>query len=307
MEKGYMQFVEHFREMILTFTEYTEEEVYLKRENDSIEDDRLFVECARKGGIRQVCALHTKELYEGFCQGTSMEELLRTAMEGVAFVKKDYMFQKVLDMDEYEAVKDSLFIRLLNLEKNKEDLKDAVYRTLGDIAMVVYLKIGDMDGCLTSLKIRKSLLRKWELEDKFIFEKALFNTYRMSPPRIFLWEKLLFDLEYSGEAFMSQEGEEGIKQNDMGTCLSTESRVNGAVAIFLPGVAQRIAHLLGSDFFIVFTSVHEAMLHSDQVVKAEELKKILADTIREATPEEDFLTYKIYHYESADGSFSCVF
>ena len=49
----------------------------------------------------------------------------------------------------------------------------------------------------------------------------------------------------------------------MGNCLSTSRKTNGAVAVFLPGVAERLAYLLDSDFYMVFTSIHEVMIHND--------------------------------------------
>lgn len=71
-------------------------------------------------------------------------------------------------------------------------------------------------------------------------------------------------------------------------------RTNGAAAIFLPGVARRLAELLESDLYLVFTSIHEVMVHSTDKVYPEELKEVLLDTVKKATPEEDYLTSSIY-------------
>ena len=76
--------------------------------------------------------------------------------------------------------------------------------------------------------------------------------------------------------------------------LYTSKRTNGAAAIFLPGVARRLSELLGSDLYLVFTSVHEVMVHNADVVYPEDLKEVLSDTLEKATPEEDYLTSSIY-------------
>jgi hypothetical protein len=131
------------------------------------------------------------------------------------------------------------------------------------------------------------------------------NTYFISPPRIYYWEKLLENPEYPGENFMNLCREYAIKKDSMGSCLSTTKRTNGAVAIFLPGVARRIGQLMGEDFYVVFTSIHEAMIHNDQTVDVESLKRILRETINEATAYEDFLSYQIYHYNRQTECFSC--
>lgn len=75
----------------------------------------------------------------------------------------------------------------------------------------------------------------------------------------------------------------------------------------MPGVAQRLAHLLNGDFYVVFTSIHEAMIHSvDSLYPPEDLERILKETIMEATPEEDFLTDKIYKYSRKTGTFGFI-
>ena len=76
-----------------------------------------------------------------------------------------------------------------------------------------------------------------------MFNEALLNTYFISPPRIYCWEKLLYNLDYEGENFMNLLFDMSLKKDAIGNCLSTSVRTNGAVAVFLPGVAQRLGKL----------------------------------------------------------------
>ena len=85
-----------------------------------------------------------------------------------------------------------------------------------------------------------------------------------------------------------------LTRDSIGSCLSTARRTNGAVAIFLPGVAKRLADLMDADFYMVFTSIHEVMIHNADQSYPEDLENVLRETLREATPEEDFLTDKIW-------------
>ena len=111
------------------------------------------------------------------------------------------------------------------------------------------------------------------------------------------WERLLFNPAYEGEDFMDMNYEENIVERNAGSCLSTSIRTNGAVAVFLPDVAQRIADLMDDDFYIVFTSVHEAMIHPKRMFCPEDLERILKETLKEATPDEDYLSDEIYYYD----------
>ena len=89
-----------------------------------------------------------------------------------------------------------------------------------------------------------------------------------------------------------------------GYCLSTEKRTNGAAAIFLPGVARRLAELMEADLYLVFSSDLEVMVHSADMVNTEDMKDVLMDTIKKAPPQEVYLTSSIYRYSRRTGEFS---
>ena len=85
----------------------------------------------------------------------------------------------------------------------------------------------------------------------------------------------------------------------MGNCLSTGQKTNGAVAIFYPGVARLFCDKINTDeLYLVFTSIHEVMVHNARMIEPEDLASVLNDTIKEATPEGDVLTKHIYYYNA---------
>lgn len=208
------------------------------------------------------------------------------------------------DLEDYEKIKGKLFIRLLSAERNGEVLKDTIYHQVGDIALVLYYLAGEKDGYILSTKIKKHFPEQWGKDPDAVFEAALVNTYFISPPRIYHWEKMLFDKTYTGDNFMDLLETYQPNKGIAGNCLSTEKRTNGAAAIFLPGVARRLAELMEADLYLVFTSVHEVMVHSADMVYPEDLKDVLMDTIKKATPPEDYLTSSIYRYSRRTGEFS---
>ncbi len=46
------------------------------------------------------------------------------------------------------------------------------------------------------------------------------------------------------------------------------------------------------------------MIHNAATAKPEDLRRVLEDTVRDTTPEEDFLTLNIYFYDRDTGQFS---
>ena len=306
MKKEYEDFVEALRQKLVQETGYKEEMICYKKEEEypPTKGDRLLLKTSQKEGIYEVCALYVRELYEEYQKGWSMDAIVEEVRHRLDAISRSECFRKTRELEMYDKIKGDLFIRLLNIERNKEDLADSVYRSVGDIALVLYARMGELDGCNTSIKIKQHILAKWEKDARLVFENALLNTYFLSPPRIYCWEKLLCNPDYEGENFMNLFSDFEIKKDSLGNCLSTTMRTYGAVAVFLPGVADRIGDLMGGGFYMVFTSIHEVMIHNDRSSDPEDLKKVLKETVESTTPKEDFLTYYIYHYDPKTGEFS---
>ena len=297
---SYEKFVENLRAYLLDTLNLQEERIYFEAKDEegmAPNGDRLFVECRVSSEGKEVCGIHTEELYEDYLDGISIKRIGDTVTNEILKLKDARLFKKVQDVNNYSKVKGDLFIRLLNKKKHEKALENAVYKEVDGIACVLYMKVGQRDGRISSMKIHKASLADWGMDEDEAYENALANTYFLTPPRIYKWECLLFNPDYEGEDFMDMNYEENIVERNAGSCLSTSIRTNGAVAVFLPDVAQRIADLMDDDFYIVFTSVHEAMIHPKRMFCPEDLERILKETLKEATLDEDFLTDEIYYYD----------
>lgn len=308
MEKGYEEFVEKLRLILLSKTGMKESGIFFRRKGEPFAEtgDRLFVECAEDEDVLEVCGIYTEELYERFKEKESLEALAEEVTVDIRRAQQKEFWENTKKLVDYNQVKDLLFIRPLNVKMNGQRLRRAVYRTIGDIALVLYMKVYEEKETISSTKIRKEYIARWEVDWEDVFEDAMLNTYLMSPPRLFRWENLLYDPEYTGDSFMEMVSAARISKDTRGNCLSTVKRTNGAVAIFLPGVAKRLGELMGHDLYLAFTSVHEVMVHNADAVSPKELERVLLETIRETTPKEDFLSGYIYYYNRRTEEFICL-
>lgn len=306
MNNRYESFVETFRQKLIDATGYGEDRIFYKSKEEypPTAGDRLFVKQFESNGVTEVCALYVGDLYEEYRRGLGMDVIVKDVVKRLQGISRTDIIEKAKMISDYNKIKNYLFIRLINKNKYEADLTDSVYRTIGDIAMVLYVRMGEIEGYTSSMKVKQHMLEKWDMDRDEVFEAALLNTYFISPPRIYCWEKMLFDTHYEGENFMNLLSDYPIRRGAVGNCLSTVKRTNGAVAVFLPGVASRLADLMQGNLYLVFTSIHEVMIHNEATVDPEDLRHVLIDTIKETTPEEDVLTFHIYHYDRETGIFS---
>lgn len=307
MNKKYEEFVGCLRDELMKCLGLGEKQIYFEERDENgmtPNGDRLFVEVRASVAGKEVCGIHTEELFEDYEDGVSVETIANTVAGEVLKLRAAGFFERTKNLNDYEKIKGDLFIRPLNRKLYEKELSKAVYKVIGEIALVLYMQVGKAENRIASMKIRRENLNEWGLSTETVFDTALLNTYFISPPRIYLWEEMLSNPDYSGECFMDLNNDFQIDNYEVGNCLSTVRKTNGGVAIFLPGVAQRLAYLLNGDFYVVFTSIHEAMIHGvDSLYPPEDLERILKETIMEATPEEDFLTDKIYKYSRKTGTF----
>ena len=302
MDKNYELFIEQLTNGIHNFADIPLENI----EFTNKEGDRLNITFAEHDDADEVCSVHVDELYTAYQDGAKLNAIINYISNDVLHAKNNNIYDKTKTLMNYDTAKNRLFVRLLNCDRNADVLKNVVHKTLGDIALTVCAIVDDNREDLISTKILNFMVKKWGKTETDIFNEALENTYRATPPRIYKLEEMIFNREYTGDSFMESCDEDVISKDGMGNCLSTTIKTNGAVAVFLPGVAEHLAELLNSDFYMAFTSIHEVMIHNAKKVDPEDLKSVLTDTIRETVPEEDYLTSRIYKYNRRTHKFECV-
>lgn len=305
MEKtcDYETFVEDLKKGIILETGCKEEEIYFVKQgtNPAIKGDRLLWILNRDGDMKDAFAIRTKEIYENYGGNIPIEKIIQESVQNAAYIKEKGFFVQAARLTDYEKMKDTLILRLKNKEREGEELDHEIYWSIGDIAIVLYFYLGNVDGRVITMKVHKGWLNSWGKTEEKVVSKAMGNMLRIMPPRIYDFWEMLSDLEYKGKEFMDTSKDYRIDKYPMGTCLSTKIYTNGAAVIFIPEVAKRIYQLMGNGYYLVFTSIHELMVHNDKTVAPEDLRIALRQTMEEATPWEDRLTTHIYHYDEENG------
>lgn len=304
MDKNYELFIGQLTNTIYETTDIPLENIKFVKKDGG---DLLNIIFAEHDDAYEVCSVHVEELYVAYQNGIRLNTIVDYICSDVLHAKSIYVYDKTKELMDYDTAKSRLFVRLINYDRNADILRDVVHKTLGDIVFTVYVIVDENEFGIVSTKVLKSMVKKWDKNEDDIFNEAIKNTYYLTPPRIYKWEGVLCDESYAGESFMNDEDICDLDKSFSGNILSTTRKTNGAVAVFLPGVAERIAELLDSDFYMVFTSIHEVMIHSTgSGVDPKDLKLVLQDTLRKVTPSSDYLTEKIYKYNRRTHKFECV-
>ena len=266
MKLGYLEFVEVLRKQLLNALHLQEQQIFFKKK--AIDNkDRLFVEAFENSSGKQLCGIDVKDLYERCMEGSSMESISYSVQDEIEKLKTVGMLEGEMTPDSYQKIRKYLFVKPLNKKAHSLELEDAVHKDVGDIACVVYMMLSNTNEYFC-VKIKNQHLKQWKMTKEAVMEEALKNTCQMTPPFIYTNGK-----NKSGGSFMDN-GAFCLSKSDkvMGVQLCTNAKENGAVSVFFPGVLQRLAQLMESDLYILFTSRNESSIYSVNESNLEDIK-----------------------------------
>ena len=135
MEKGYEMFITDLRRLLLAAMDMEEEKIYFakkKRRKSMAAQETGFLwsaEILKKS--RQICGLHTEELYERYCKEHKLENIIHDCVCEIKKARENCVICDIEQLENYEKVKGKLFIRLLNADKNRDVLKDTIHHKVG--------------------------------------------------------------------------------------------------------------------------------------------------------------------------------
>ena len=310
MKLGYLEFVEALSKQLLNALNLQEQQIFFKKK--AIDNkDRLFVEAFENSSGKQLCGIDVKDLYERCMEGSSMESISYSVQDEIEKLKTVGMLEGEMTPDSYQKIRKYLFVKPLNKKAHSLELEDAVHKDVGDIACVMYMMLSNTNEYFC-VKIKNQHLKQWKMTKEAVMEEALKNTCQMTPPFIYTNGK-----NKSGGSFMDN-GAFCLSKSDkvMGVQLCTNAKENGAVSVFFPGVLQRLAQLMGSDLYILFTSRNESSIYSVNESNLEDIKTELNEMVIEYRNamvfkcrngmvfEEKLLSEELYYYSRIEDKLS---
>ena len=310
MKLGYLEFVEVLSKQLLNALNLQEQQIFFKKK--AIDNkDRLFVEAFENSSGKQLCGIDVKDLYERCMEGSSMESISYSVQDEIEKLKTVGMLEGEMTPDSYQKIRKYLFVKPLNKKEHSLEMEDAVHEDVGDIACVLYMMRSNTNEYFC-VKIKNQHLKQWKMTKEAVMEEALKNTCQMAPPLICTND------ENKWRGSFMENGASCLSKSDRvrGIQLSTTAEEYGAVSVFYPGVLQRLAQLMGSDLYILFTSGNESKIYSANESNLEDIKTELNEMVIEYRNamvfkcrngmvfEEKLLSEELYYYSRIEDKIS---
>lgn len=274
------------------------------RKNNGVRKETLLVRAENRE-----CApsFYLDELYTSYRNGYPIEALTEHIVETV---NGEYMggircIDNVLSKEWFEK---RLFLRLVHMEKNREQLEDAVYVKVQDLAAVFYVLTEQGPDGIKSFRLPKNAWVRGGLgEAEEYYHKILANTERLFPAEIMrIEERLISCMEREGEEIPEwlERELESIRNGEKGPLfyvLTNTAKINGAAVLLYEGVLHKLGERFGTGFYIIPSSVHEVLLLAETGEPVEALNRMVREVNDSQVAPEEVLSDHVYYYSASEG------
>ena len=203
---------------------------------------------------------------------------------------------KTLEQEVLKKIaKKSLFVKLVNTERNESLVEKCISKKFLDLSAVVRVVLKmDKEG-MASMALSKEDAEILGMTEEEIYAAALANTLRLFPPKL---------VNLGRYVEMSIGAELPLGEDEVTTyILTNQKEVDGAVYFMSLEVVGAIAEALEDDLYILPCSVNEVLLvrASELEDRVDELKEMVRDVNETVVAEEEILSYSVYHYDKEHG------
>ena len=194
----------------------------------------MFVQNGKQYGV----CVNPVDLYARHLSGTSIETLINEIqMQSELPVYK----KKLEGITDYSNIRERLFIRVSNAEINQKVLAEVPHQRQGEFAITAHIAMVDTPFSLGSIMISNDMLETYGISEAQLFEDAFDNSPKLFAPDV---------VGYSSDP-------EGEKKMYL---VTNSRRLNGAAVMFYDGFLEKLAKQIGSDFFVIPSSIHEMII-----------------------------------------------
>lgn len=227
--------------------------------------------------------------YEEYISGTEFEAIVKRIVE--LYQQKRYRGNvNMEELLQWDNIKDKVVCRLINMEKNKEMLKNVPYIPWFDLAVIFCIVLKDDTEEMATAMINQNLCRTWKKSVEDLMEVAKKNTVLLFPPKK---ESLRNIIEFMmGNSDLPYDN---IKDNMI--VITNTKLSHGAIAFLYPNVLVEIAEELQSDLYIIPCGIHETIVIPVNVIEQQEVLSLIKEMNEHAVLDTDFLSDSIYYYD----------
>ena len=177
--------------------------------------------------------------------------------------KAEFLDMGVPDIFDYEKMKDKLQVRICDKEWNSDRLADKVVTEHGDFAAYYAVNLEENREGISSIPVTVSLMNEWGVSVEQIQADAMMADRNRGVVLMNMNEiikSMIFGEE--PENLLNEKLDIETMREPM-FCLTNAQKMNGASLLLQEDIRKQIGECLGSDYFVLPSSIHEVLILPD--------------------------------------------
>ena len=246
------------------------------KNNGTVRTGLMFI----RSDVNTFPTIYLEEFYEQYLQGESMNDLVQSIQEiyEKVKVKQSFPYNKIL---EYSKMKDCIVYKVIRKESNKQLLEQIPHDCYLDLAVVYYALMETTEFGTATLLIRNEHLKGWNISKDDLRAAAKINTPCLLPV-------------------------EGYVLADYMYLITNRMKSFGASVMLYDGFWKRMETIIGENFFVLPSSVHELILIPESFgMDRKHLQEMVREVNRTEVDKEEILSDNVYYYSREEGRLLC--
>ena len=193
----------------------------------------------------------------------------------------------------YSELRGGLRVRLMDTQIHAEDLKNAISRPVGcGYALAVYLELPEAFKGGGVVTVPREFSEICGVDERTILSDAMEGSCAMSFPRLTPIENVLF-----GDEPMNLLTGDQMPDGAQMLVLTAGDGILGASALFFPEMTDRIARIVGGNYYVLPSSIHEVLIMPEgSRLTPEEMALMVRDVNENEVFPNERLGNRVLHY-----------
>ena len=247
--------------------------------------------------------LYVDSFYEKYKDGASIDDLMEEIKEVVIKnLDAPKEFNDVAkDFQNFDAIKDKIVMVAVNTERNAKLLSEVPHKEKEDLSLIYKVFLGKDFDRIASITIRNEHMDYWNVNVDQLHELAMVNTREILPITVKSMNEVMreiFEKDGMNQNMMNAMFEDMPDDKQM-YIISNKANVNGAASMFYEDALSGLAEKLGTDLYILPSSVNEVIAVSSKLGTPEELSNMVREVNDSEVALEEQLSDHVYKFEAA--------
>ena len=237
--------------------------------------------------------LYINDMYEKYLKTEDLQATLREAAEAMDEVFKEATIPPL----DISTAKGNIIFQLVNTVQNEDMLKNKPHREFHDLSVMYRWVVSVEEKQMSTIVINNSLAES--MDEEQLFKAAAENTRRIMPPVVKSMNEVMRDI-FVADGMPKELADlmVGEQEPEMTMWIITnESKIDGAASMLYEDKLHNLAESVGTDLYILPSSVHEVIAVSVEMGEPEELAQMVSEVNMAQVELGERLSNQVYHYD----------